>query len=235
LASCSKETPTTVNSVATSNLTITFNNTVNGKTISNADTNYRNAANNLYTISLLKYYATNIVLIDENNNEWLAKNYNLIDINEPTQNTFILKNIPNAKYTKLKFILGVDSLRNTTGVQEGFLDPSFGMLWDWNTGYIFFKHEGTYKNTANLSKPLRLHLGKNTTKGNVEVLLPLVNINGTVSKLSIEFDLNKAYSVQNSIDFNLDNDRQSISANDAIWMGNMRRNLEKSFTFSKAE
>jgi hypothetical protein len=235
LVACGKETPPTIVTVATTNLSITFNNTVNGKTISSSDTNYRNAAGNLYTISLLKYYVSNLVLVDENNKEWFAKNYNLINIDELAQNTFLLKGIPTAKYTKMKFILGVDSLRNTTGVQDGFLDPSYGMLWDWNTGYIFFKHEGNYKNKVNEIKPLRFHLGKDLGRGYVEVNLPLVNINGSLSKLFIDFDLNKVYAAQNIIDFNIDNDRQSTAAADTSWMSNMRRNLEKSFTFSKAE
>lgn len=235
LVSCEKETSSIAVPASTSNISMTFNNTINGKTISTSDTNYRNAAGNLYTISALKYYVTNIVLIDENKNEWFAKNYNLVDLNEPTQNTFLLSGITNAKYTKMKFILGVDSIRNTTGVQDGFLDPSYGMLWDWNTGYIFFKHEGSYKNTVNAVKPLRLHLGKNIARGYVEVDLPSVNINGAINKISVDFDLNKAYAAQNIIDFNVDNDRQSTAADDAIWMVNMKKNLEKSFTFGKAE
>ena len=235
LLSCEKDNPPPVATVATTNVSITFNNTVNGKTISSSDTNYRNAAGNLYSINILKYYVTNMVLVDENNKEWFAKNYNLINIDEPTQNTFILSGVPNTNYTKMKFMLGVDSLRNLTGVQDGFLDPSYGMLWDWNTGYIFFKHEGNYKNTINELKPLRLHLGKDLGRGNVEVNLPMVNINGSLSKLFIDFDLNKVYSAQNIIDFNIDNDRQSTSAADTSWMSSMRRNLEKSFTFSKAE
>ena len=235
ILSCEKDTPPTVIQVTTNDVSITFNNIVNGKTISSSDTNYRNAAGNLYTISLLKYYVTNLVLVDENNKEWFAKNYNLVNIDEPAQNTFSLKGIPTAKYTKMKFILGVDSLRNTTGVQDGFLDPSYGMLWDWNTGYIFFKHEGNYKNTLNEIKPLRFHLGKDLGRGYVEINLPLVDLNSSISKLFIDFDLNKVYAAQNVIDFNIDNDRQSTAAADTSWMSNMRRNLERSFTFSKAE
>ncbi|MCF8430281.1 MAG: hypothetical protein K9G64_09130 [Bacteroidia bacterium] len=235
LVSCSKENPPNTVPVATSNLSVTFNNTVNGKAINTSDTNYRNAAGNLYTINILKYYVTNVVLVAENNEVYYANNYNLINLEEPAQNTFILKGIPNAKYTKMKFILGVDSLRNTSGVQDGFLDPSYGMIWDWNTGYIFFKHEGNYKNTLNEIKPLRLHLGKDISRGNVALDLPLVNINGITSKLVIDFDLNKVYGAQNTIDFNTDNDRQSASVEDTFWMVNMRKNIEKSFIFSKAE
>jgi hypothetical protein len=235
LLSCGKDTPPEIGTVGTTNISIIINNTVNGKTISSTDSNYRNAAGNLYTINLLKYYVSNIVLVDENNKEWFAKNYNLINIDEPSQNTILLAGIPKAKYTKIKFILGVDSIRNKTGVQDGYLDPSYGMIWDWNTGYIFFKHEGNFKNTMNEIKPLRFHLGQDLGRGYVEVNLPLLNINGALSKLIIDFDLNKVYGAQNTIDFNIDNDRQSTAAADTFWMVNMRRNLEKSFTFAKVE
>ena len=37
--------------------------------------------------------------------------------------------------------LGVDSLRNVTGVQTGALDPAMDMYWTWNTGYVMAKLE----------------------------------------------------------------------------------------------
>jgi hypothetical protein len=40
-----------------------------------------------------------------------------------------LKNI-----TAIKFLLGVDSLKNVSGIQTGALDPAKGMFWTWNTG-----------------------------------------------------------------------------------------------------
>lgn len=233
LVSCAKEeTKTPV--ALTSNLNIVFNNTVSGNTIQLIDTQFTNAANTKYTVTILKYYVTNISLVDENNKEWLAKNYNLIDIEEPLQNTIALKNVPNGKYTKMKFILGVDSLRNTSGLQDGFLDPSYGMIWTWNTGYIFFKHEGKYTSSFNGVKPLRFHLGTNSARGFVELSLPSVNV-GTVGNFIVDFDLNKAYSAKNLIDFNIDNDRQSSDAADAAWIANMKANLENSFTFGKVK
>jgi len=45
--------------------------------------------------------------------------------------------------------LGIDSVRNTMDISKrtGVLDPSNamdnGMYWGWNSGYIFFKMEGT--------------------------------------------------------------------------------------------
>lgn len=234
LVSCEKENTKVSTDSTYTNLTISFNNTVAGVPINTVVNEYTNAYGNKYTVSLLKYYVTNIILIDENKREYLAKNYNLIDLNEPTQNTITLKNIPLAKYVKMKFILGVDSARNTSGVQDGFLDPSYGMIWTWNTGYIFFKHEGNYVNTENVTKPLRLHLGTAPARGFVEVALPLLNINTTLKNITIDFDLNKAYAAKSIIDFNIDNNRQSSEAADSLWITQLKSNLENAFTFAKA-
>jgi hypothetical protein len=237
LVSCEKEeTKIPVSNSKTNSLIINFNNTVDGVPINSVSYQYTNAAKNKYSVNLLKYYVTNVVLVSENNEEFFAKNYNLIDMDRPEQNTFTLLNVPCTKYTKMKFILGVDSLRNNSGVQDGFLDPSFGMLWTWNTGYIFFKHEGNYIDSLNKSKPLRFHLGTSPARGFVEFLLPLVEINSSsTKKLTVNFDLNKAYSAKTLIDFNIDNDRQSESAADVFWIANLKTNLEQSFSFGKVE
>jgi hypothetical protein len=217
------------------NISIAFNNTVSGMAINNDNTNYTNAIGNKYTVDILKYYVTNIVLEKDNGALFYAKNYNLIDLNETLQNTISLKNVPTGEYTKLRFILGVDSARNTSGLQDGYLDPSYGMIWTWNTGYIFFKHEGNFTNSANQVKLLRFHLGTEVARGFVEVTLPKVNVNGINSKLTIDFDLNKAYSSTSNIDFNVDNDRQSTEEVDRFWISNLKNNLEKSFSYKNIE
>lgn len=237
LVSCDKEeTKIPVSNSKTTNLTINFNNTIDGVSINSVSSQYTNAAKNKYSVSLLKYYVTNIVLVSENNDEFFAKNYNLVDMDRPEQNTFTLLDVPCAKYTKMKFILGVDSIRNKSGLQDGFLDPSFGMLWTWNTGYIFFKHEGNYIDSLNQTKPLRFHLGTSPARGFVEFPLPSVEINSSsTKKLTVNFDLNKAYSAKKIIDFNIDNNRQSESAADVFWIANLKANLEQSFSFGKVE
>jgi len=46
-------------------------------------------------------------------------------------------------YDSIRFMVGVDSLTSVSGAMGGDLDPTKGMFWTWNTGYIFFKAEGT--------------------------------------------------------------------------------------------
>lgn len=231
--SCIKEETKTVDQTTKSDLSISFNNTVQGNPINSSNIDYTNASGNKYSVSILKYYVTNIVLVDINNNQYLAKNYNLIDIEEPSQNTFLLKNVPFGTYKSINFILGVDSVRNNSGVQDGFLDPSYGMIWTWNTGYIFFKHEGSFKDSIDNIKPLRFHLGTTPGRGFVEVSLPNISVNNQVSGLTIDFDLNKAYSAKMNINFNFDNDRQSLEEVDRFWIATLKGNLEQSFSFGK--
>jgi hypothetical protein len=45
--------------------------------------------------------------------------------------------------TGIRFLLGVDSARNVSGIQTGALDPARGMFWTWNSGYVMAKIEGS--------------------------------------------------------------------------------------------
>ncbi|MFM7774094.1 MAG: MbnP family protein [Candidatus Kapaibacterium sp.] len=60
---------------------------------------------------------------------------------------------------ELCFDIGVDSLLNCSGVQEGALDPINGMFWSWNTGYIFLKLEGFSPQSTAQGKKLEYHIG----------------------------------------------------------------------------
>ena len=103
---------------------------------------------------MLKYYVSNFTLVKADGSETNFKNYQLLDASEPSSLTFALDSVLNGEYTSVKFLIGVDSSRNHTGVQDGALDPVHGMIWSWNTGYIFFKHEGNFKDSTGTTRPL---------------------------------------------------------------------------------
>jgi hypothetical protein len=105
---------------------------------------YSDSVNGNITISVCKYYLTNIVLIDSNNQEiLLPETYFLVDESLPISKIIRL-NIPEGTYKSIRYMVGVDSARNVSGVQSGALDPSLGMFWTWVSGYIQAKLEGTY-------------------------------------------------------------------------------------------
>jgi hypothetical protein len=51
--------------------------------------------------------------------------------------------VPDISIDEISFLLGVDSIRNVSGIQTGALDPLHGMFWTWNSGYIMAKLEGS--------------------------------------------------------------------------------------------
>jgi hypothetical protein len=92
------------------------------------------------TTNLLKYYISNIVLIKKDGSAFTVPNsYYLID---PTNNEIEIKDIPSGEYSQITYTVGVDSTANCSGAQEGALNPSNGMFWSWNSGYIFVRIEG---------------------------------------------------------------------------------------------
>jgi hypothetical protein len=102
-----------------------------------------------HTFRLLWYNCSFLITFTasfhQNSSYFLAKETNA------TSKKVVLRVIPTGDYTEFKFMIGVDSLRNTMDIsrRKGVLDPGNathdgdGMYWSWNSGYIIMKLEGT--------------------------------------------------------------------------------------------
>lgn len=93
----------------------------------------------------LRYYISNIVLHNANGSDWAeVESYHLVEAGAQAgiELELPIDNVPAGNYTGISYMIGVDSLRNVSGAQEGALDPAEEMFWSWNTGYIFIKAEG---------------------------------------------------------------------------------------------
>jgi hypothetical protein len=214
-------------------LNIVFDNKISDQEVQFNQLNYTNAAGNLYSVSLLKYYVTQVVLHKKDGTTKALNNYDLIDAAKPESCIIEAGMMNEGEYDSISFNLGVDPSRNHSGNQDGDLDVSLGMFWTWNTGYIFFKHEGQYKNTANQTKALILHYA--TDPSLVRIKMPInLKIAGNKT-MHILFDLNKVYTSPNNIDFNIDYSRQSNSGSDDVWMANTKSNLGDAFSFLKVD
>ncbi|RIV24967.1 hypothetical protein DYU11_06510 [Fibrisoma montanum] len=113
---------------------------------------YNNAAGEQFSVSALNYFVSNIRLKRADGSEYVVpqdSSYFLIREAEPASQTVTLTNVPAGDYVGVSYLIGVDSLRSTRNISElkGVLEPSSdmnsGMSWDWNSGYIFFKMEGS--------------------------------------------------------------------------------------------
>jgi hypothetical protein len=114
-------------------------------------------SNQTVNLSKLKYLLSNFVFKKSDGTEYkVPESYYLV--NALTPSTFMLdfQDIPEGDYTSVKFIVGVDSARNTAGAQKGALATTNDLYWDWNMGYVFFKAEGTSPQNA---MGLTYHIG----------------------------------------------------------------------------
>lgn len=83
--------------------------------------------------------------------------YHLVDISDTASLKFQMK-IPD-KEVRLNFFLGIDSATNEMGIGEGDLDPTRGMYWTWQSGYINVKLEGTLIDSIGNKTNFTFHLG----------------------------------------------------------------------------
>jgi hypothetical protein len=142
------------------NIIVEFNNIFGKEKIELHRGKYANPFGENISIELLQYFITNMAFEREDGSFYIVpqdSSYFLIKESDPASKRIHLS-IPEGKYRSIRFLLGIDSLRNTMPLanRKGVLDPAAykgdeNMYWGWNTGYIFFKMEGQ-SDSAQLNK-----------------------------------------------------------------------------------
>jgi hypothetical protein len=190
---------------------------------------YVNEAGNSYTVDELKYYLSNLTFRKSDGTEFKATNYELVNDADAQSKRFVIAGIPAGVYDSLAFIVGVDSTKNFNGANSGDLDPVNGMYWDWSSGYIFFKHEGTFTDSSGNVNPLTFHYA--TLKALVYDTIPLsMTLDQTTLTITLGFNLNKVYGNPNIMDFNGENIHQSTGPSENGWIQLLRQNFHGAFT-----
>lgn len=156
--------------------------------------------------SKLLYYISNVTLSNDSGSDSydVPDSYFLVDASKPETLNLELADIPNGEYTKVNFMIGVDSTHNVSGAQEGVLDPANGMFWSWNTGYIFMKMEGMVQDSIEF----RYHIGGfQWTANNIKIVeasvptaSPIV-VNGSESTAHFMVDFAEFFT--NPVDFDV--------------------------------
>lgn len=140
--------------------TLEFENTVSGKPLVLNSQNYINGHGDSYTISVFKYYVSNVKLSKADGSIFnIPESYILVDASKPSSSFIKMADIPAGDYTSISYTIGVDKDRNLAGAQTGALDPALGMFWTWNSGYIFVKLEGKSPQSTATDKSLTFHIG----------------------------------------------------------------------------
>lgn len=163
-------------------------------------------SNNL-TISALKFYISNVKLLHKNQVVFTALNgFFLTDASLGNKQNIPLSIPSTCEFDAIQFDLGIDSLTNVAGVLGGNLDPTLGMYWTWQSGYINFKLEGTATVCPTRNNAFNFHLGGYQTPYNA---IQTIKLTATSSQfISIQFDVEKFL---HQIDLSLTNQVMSPS------------------------
>ncbi|MFN8249842.1 MAG: MbnP family protein [Ferruginibacter sp.] len=148
--SCKKDDAPAYDSNVKADLSVEFDNVVGAADLALNTGSYTNAAGESFTVTKLKYYVSNFVLTRTDGTVYTVPQkdcYFLVDESDESTHEPILS-VPEGEYATISFLVGVDSLRSTMDISQrtGNLDPAgvaSDMYWTWNSGYIFFKMEGT--------------------------------------------------------------------------------------------
>lgn len=169
LASCKKESAA-YQPENLAPLSVEFDNIVGDANLQLNTGSYKNAAGETFSVNLLQYFISNIKVTNSAGTTYTVNadsSYFLIKESEAATRFATIK-VPEGEYSKLSFVLGVDSLRSTMDISKrtGVLDPTGGMddgmYWTWNSGYIFLKMEGAstaVPTTVDANRKFRYHIG----------------------------------------------------------------------------
>ncbi|MCC9166633.1 MbnP family protein [Pontibacter harenae] len=132
------------------------------------------------------------------------ESYHLIAQDE--KSSFELKDVPSGNYDQIEISIGVDEAHNHSTDQEGDLDPSNDMVWDWDTGYKFLSLVGTYTGDTR-NGGLVFHIGGDANYKTIRLNLPQpINLNHKSNySLQLQADVNEIFQGPNLIDFDVMN------------------------------
>lgn len=165
-----------------------------------------------FHVSGMKFYLSEITLLDEDSRETRLSEIELIDIAENRRTLEYV--VPPGNYSGVKFGLGVPVELNGTNNPDFStalydanhpLSVSNGMYWVWQTGYRFFIFEGRYDTVANNSGILPMsyafHTGTDTLYRHLGPFSKNINIQAGSSKV---------------LSFNLEVDSMFVSGSDTV-------------------
>lgn len=188
--------PASLFAIGKGKVKITVEPVFNGKSFRLGEQTLVNAHGDTLSVDLFRFYMTRISFTKQNSKTAvLCKACNhLVDAEDTSTCSFII-DIPEGNYGSLSFILGVDSIANTSGANSDDLDPVKGMYWAWNTGYIMAKIEGRSTACKTLHHAYEFHIGgympPYNTARSIDLVLPVPAIvkKGKVTEIVVKADV----------------------------------------------
>lgn len=124
-----------------------------------------------FNIQMLGYYISRVELTGPNGESYSdevstgntsdeVKGFYQVEESNDASKSITLENVPVGTYNQITFTLGIEADYVEDGANAGVLDPANGgWLWNWDSGYIFYKLEGTSPASTRSDNGFRFHIG----------------------------------------------------------------------------
>lgn len=145
--------------------------------------------NDTISFERIAFYVSNLIITDKGNRKSVdvAKPM-LMDISEDGSNLSFVTVSRFKQIKEISFDLGIDSITNTAGAIDGDLDPTKGMYWTWQSGYINVKIEGKSSACDSRRNEFQLHLGGYSGENNAIQTVRITPKNSRKVKVEIPMD-----------------------------------------------
>lgn len=118
----------------------------NGRQLVLKEDNYTTVSGDTFSVTMFNYFISHISLISDETEYQEDSSYRLIAETNSATKSFMLKDVSEGNYSGIRFLIGIDSAASALGVQSPVYKIGSGMFWEWNTGFVMAKLEGTSPN-----------------------------------------------------------------------------------------
>jgi len=158
--------------------------------------------NDTLQFNTIRFYISAIELLKDKKSVWKEKNsFHLIDAEKPESEKISLQTANNPDYNQIRFTFGIDSCTNVSGALGGDLDPTKGMYWTWDNGYINARIEGKSKLCKSRNNEFQFHIGGYRKAVNTSRIITLPVLSS--GEINVQLDLKEVFTHINLAKFNL--------------------------------
>lgn len=123
------------------------------------NTSYISKNTDTLKVTQFKFYVSDFQVVYEDESTLIDHKSHLIDFEKQNSTVIPISKNDIKKIISVSFLIGVDSLSSVSGALSGDLDPSNGMYWAWQSGYINMKIEGTSSSCKTRKNSFNFHIG----------------------------------------------------------------------------
>ena len=205
IQSCEEKEPVLTPQPRGGNITVQMKHEVNGKPAELDQYLYMTEAGDSFQVTLLQYYLSNFEFHSPESGWKKMDHYQLVRLKEASTFDFTFNDMPFGNYDSLRFYVGIDSVTNHDIDREAELDAGYGMIWTWNTGYIFYMFEGKFVNDNNVIVPFAYHIGGDNYLLKYEMPIAStksISVNSTDANIDLHLELDEIFKSPTLIELN---------------------------------